>query len=387
MIPLENILDLAVHYQASGRDLSQQELYQVREDLDYLAADPRQWLLDGIVKTKKIIFPSLDHVSLRIDESINPEELNNARKPIVYISNHTSNLDSLIIGFQLYTNGFPYPIFAAGDNLFTNFLVRKFLKSGGAFNLNRTPSTEQLSLMGSYLRSNLESEVPVIFFPEGTRSRDGSLKEFKKGLIRLCLEAYFNNQELDNPLIDDILFVPIGVTYTKVPEDQYFIKDEDSKAQNSNLIVDFWRMSRKLKPVYMTIGKPISIKENFDGYTPTKEELATQVAEDFASYLRFKVNIATPRIQEHIIQEAIMTASKEESSQTVSLKNVMQLSYRSMNRLRKYGYNIIPSKETVEETLAKMNLNWIVRIIEGKVHIHKPRWLRFYGNKAKSDKD
>jgi 1-acyl-sn-glycerol-3-phosphate acyltransferase len=39
------------------------------------------------------------------------------------------------------------------------------------------------------LRERLDRRLSVIFFPEGTRSRDGSLGEFREGAFRLAIEA------------------------------------------------------------------------------------------------------------------------------------------------------------------------------------------------------
>jgi len=39
------------------------------------------------------------------------------------------------------------------------------------------------------MRSWLDRDVPVMMFPEGTRTADGSLGEFKDGAFRLAIEA------------------------------------------------------------------------------------------------------------------------------------------------------------------------------------------------------
>jgi 1-acyl-sn-glycerol-3-phosphate acyltransferase len=102
--------------------------------------------------------------------------------PFVMIANHTSHLDALVLAsvlpYRLCDRVFPV---AAGDVFFNTPAVSLF----AATMLNALPMWRKNC--GSHalaeLRERLvEEPCGLILFPEGARSRDGSLQPFKAGL-------------------------------------------------------------------------------------------------------------------------------------------------------------------------------------------------------------
>jgi 1-acyl-sn-glycerol-3-phosphate acyltransferase len=102
--------------------------------------------------------------------------------PFVMIANHTSHLDALLLAsvlpYRLCDHVFPV---AAGDVFFTNPVMSLF----AATVLNALPMWRKNC--GAHalddLRNRLVDEpCALILFPEGKRSRDGSLLPFKPGL-------------------------------------------------------------------------------------------------------------------------------------------------------------------------------------------------------------
>ncbi len=126
--------------------------------------------------TTKAFFSVYHRLSVDADRSI-PEE-----PPFVMIANHTSHLDALILASilpcRLCDRVFPV---AAGDVFFNTPATSLF----SATLLNALPMWRKNC--GSHalkdLRRRLVDEpCGLILFPEGTRSRDGSLQAFKAGL-------------------------------------------------------------------------------------------------------------------------------------------------------------------------------------------------------------
>jgi 1-acyl-sn-glycerol-3-phosphate acyltransferase len=102
--------------------------------------------------------------------------------PYILVANHTSHLDALVLATPLpwRIRDRVFPI-AAGDVFFETPMMSAF----SAFFLNALPMWRKKC--GSHalqeLRERLMSEACVyVLFPEGTRSRDGKLLAFKKGL-------------------------------------------------------------------------------------------------------------------------------------------------------------------------------------------------------------
>lgn len=103
--------------------------------------------------------------------------------PAVIVANHASLIDILVV-FGLYRpfkwvskiENFRVPLI--GWNMRMNGYVA--LKRG-----DRDSVAEMLERCRSYLRKG----IPIFMFPEGTRSSNGELREFKDGAFQLALEA------------------------------------------------------------------------------------------------------------------------------------------------------------------------------------------------------
>lgn len=107
----------------------------------------------------------------------------------VMVANHTSHLDALTLASALPWNlrRFAFPI-AAGDVFFETPAVALF----SAMMLNALPMWRKSCGPHAMqqLRERLLSEPTIyILFPEGTRSRDGSLGRFKPGLGMIVAES------------------------------------------------------------------------------------------------------------------------------------------------------------------------------------------------------
>ncbi len=109
------------------------------------------------------------------------------RPPFVLIANHASHLDAVVLGAMLPARlaGSVFPI-AAGDTFFTKRSSSIFATAW----MNALPIWRKNCGAHSLeeLRERLlRGESVYILFPEGTRTRDGAMAEFKPGLGRLVV--------------------------------------------------------------------------------------------------------------------------------------------------------------------------------------------------------
>lgn len=100
-------------------------------------------------------------------------------KPTIFISNHLSNIDGVVLNKILMKNS---AAFMAGVKLGKNSFTSFFLKSINHIPI--TPGSPDKSAIKSALK-HLKSGGSIVIFPEGTRSRTGSLISVKKGFVLL----------------------------------------------------------------------------------------------------------------------------------------------------------------------------------------------------------
>ena len=118
-------------------------------------------------------------------------------KPTIFISNHLSNIDGVVLNRILQNNSVA---FMAGIKLEKNSFTSFFLKSINYIPI--TPGSPDKSAIKSALK-HLKANGSIVIFPEGTRSRAGSLINVKKGFILLVKMA-------------DIPVVPIALEGTEL---------------------------------------------------------------------------------------------------------------------------------------------------------------------------
>ncbi len=131
---------------------------------------------------KFVAHKALNHIFTKIAEVEveGKENLPPLDETVIFICNHLSNIDGPALNSLLY----PYePTFVAGmkltDDPFTG-LFKKVFKS-----INIKPNSPDKAAMKEIL-SLLKNGSNVVIFPEGTRSRVGSMIEGKRGILLLA---------------------------------------------------------------------------------------------------------------------------------------------------------------------------------------------------------
>ena len=103
------------------------------------------------------------------------------------VSNHQSLLDIVMIGGLLFTN---FPKYVAKKELSRGIpSISLNLRWGGNALIDRKDRSQAFRAIKEMAKKAQERNVSVVIFPEGTRSRDGRLKEFKRGGTAMMLGA------------------------------------------------------------------------------------------------------------------------------------------------------------------------------------------------------
>lgn len=170
------------------------------------------------------------------------ENLKDVTRPIIFICNHLSNADGLVLNKVL-----------SNENV--TFVSGVKLSNNSYTNLGNIAINTTSIIPNSPDRAGLEKTIKLLndgknifIFPEGTRSRNGSMSEGKKGVLLI--------KKLTNASI-----VPIGLAGTEklLPINQ----DDMAKEKFQHAIVN------------VKIGKPIQIQDK--DVSETKKEYETRM--------------------------------------------------------------------------------------------------------------
>jgi 1-acyl-sn-glycerol-3-phosphate acyltransferase len=123
-----------------------------------------------------------------------PEAIREGRQPVIYIANHTSYLDAMMLTCYLPN----HPVYIAKVEMLLIPVLGPACWLAGCIFINRRNRPKAIeSLQRAAKRIHLGATVAA--FPEGTRTRDGQLLPFKKGIFNLAQDA-------------DVPVVPLGLT-------------------------------------------------------------------------------------------------------------------------------------------------------------------------------
>mgnify|MGYP003493702245 FL=1 len=137
-------------------------------------------------KKKKDLLKSI-HVIGEIDQ------LRNLAKDgiVVVVPTHTSNIDSITVGWGISAIGLPACFYGAGLNLFSVRFLAYFMNRLGAYRVDRRKKNAvYLEALKTYSTQTIYQGGHSLFFPGGTRSRSNVVEtQLKLGLLGTALEA------------------------------------------------------------------------------------------------------------------------------------------------------------------------------------------------------
>jgi glycerol-3-phosphate O-acyltransferase len=159
---------------------------------------------------------------------------------LVLTPTHVSNLDSPLIGLALHLAGLPPFTYGAGLNLFSNPLMGFFLHRLGAYTVDRTKRAALYKeVLKDYSTRCIATHHHSLFFPGGTRARDGRVeRRLKKGLLGTAVVAW---QELldSGHARPDVYVVPMTLSFQLVLEANTLISDHlEREGQAQYIITD-----------------------------------------------------------------------------------------------------------------------------------------------------
>jgi glycerol-3-phosphate O-acyltransferase len=205
-------------------------------------------------------------------------------KGLVYLPNHRSHIDYLLLSYFINAQGLAPPHIAAGDNLNIP-LVGPILRRGGAFFLRRSFKGEPLyaAVFREYLHAMLAKGFPIAYFIEGGRSRSGRTLSPKSGLLGMTVESFM--REHPRPL----LLVPVYFSYEKLLEGSTLVAELEGQPKRGESLGELVGVVRHLRRDYgsahVNFGSPLDLGGFLDAQVPDWHALRGDERRDAARRL------------------------------------------------------------------------------------------------------
>lgn len=195
---------------------------------------------------------------------------------VVVVPTHFSNIDSIMLGYAMdAVVGIPAFAYGAGLNLYEVELIAYFMNRLGAYKVDRRKKNpiylECLKSMACY---SMQKGVNNIFFPGGTRSRNGAIEErLKLGLLGSVVES--QRLFIEKGKKEKIFIIPVVLDYHFVLEAKYlinsflkttgkekFIKQKDQYNSYRKIMKFIWSIFSEKSEITLSFCPPLDVLGN-----------------------------------------------------------------------------------------------------------------------------
>ena len=225
---------------------------------------------------------------------------------LVFLPNHRSYLDPLVLRRVLQTHGLPPNFIRGGVNLALWPFSEIAQRAGLVFIRRSTRDDpvypEMLRLLLAHL---LRSHQNLEWYFEGGRTRTGKLRPPKMGVLRYLVDAFTSN----GALADDVTIVPVSIVYEQQHEVGAISDEEGGGTKRPESIGWLWSFARAQSRgrghAYVRFGEPLSLRAAVEGARDRAgSHDPTTVVPRVAFEIAHRINDATP-----ITPSALLTFS------------------------------------------------------------------------------
>ncbi len=196
------------------------------------------------------------------------------RGTVVLVPTHSSNLDSILIGWGIDEIGLPPFHYGAGLNLFNMKLFAWFMNRLGAYKVDRRKKNKiYLRTLKDYSMLTIEQGVHSLFFPGGTRSRDNRVEsKLKLGLLSTAVAAQRKQFEDPGARSKKVFIVPASINYHVVLEaptlieeylkregKQRYIIEKDELSSSYRLFTFIIKFLTRGSQIALSFGPPMDV--------------------------------------------------------------------------------------------------------------------------------
>lgn len=218
---------------------------------------------------------------------------------LVFLPNHRSYLDPLVLRTALAKHGFTPNYVLGGINL-ALWPLSELGRRAGLIFIRRSTRDDPVypAMLKLYLGYLLRCRANLEWYFEGGRTRTGKLRPPKMGVLKWLVDAYEANLAF-HPDADDVLLVPVSIVYDQQHEVSALSKEESGGTKTPESlawVVRFARaQSRRRGRAHVRFGPTLSLREALQ----TARERAgsgdsAEVVPRVAFEVAHRINAATP---------------------------------------------------------------------------------------------
>jgi len=233
---------------------------------------------------------------------------------LVFLPNHRSYLDPLVLRRVLSRHGFPPDFILGGMNL-AMWPASELAKRAGLVFIRRSTRDDPVypAMMRLYLGCLLKVHANLEWYFEGGRTRTGKLRPPRMGVLRYLLDAFVEN-EAERPASappEDVYVVPVSIVYDQQHEVEA-ISYEDGGGQKTpesfRWLYGFAKaQSIRRGQVHVRFGEPLSLQEVVsDARERAGSADPTTVVPRVAFEIANRINDATPITPSAVITFALL---------------------------------------------------------------------------------
>ena len=197
-----------------------------------------------------------------------PEEVEHLRElnrtsGLIFLPNHRSDLDPLVLRWALEKHGFPPNNTLGGSNLALWPMSEIGRRTGIVFirrEFRNAPVYR--AMLGVYLAHLVQEGADLEWYIEGGRTRTGKLRPPRMGILSYLLDAFASSGA------EDITFVPVAIVYDQQHEVGAIAEEESGGSKAPESVQWALRYARaqgsRRGKVHVRFAEPISLRETLD---------------------------------------------------------------------------------------------------------------------------
>jgi glycerol-3-phosphate O-acyltransferase len=229
------------------------------------------------------------------------------RQSLVFLPNHRSYLDPLVLRTALAPYGFPPNFILGGINLALWPISTLGQRSGLVF-IRRSAKGDPIypAVMRVWLGYLIGRGQNLEWYFEGGRTRTGKLRPPKMGVLRYLVDAFLAGDRKD-----DVVFVPVSLVYDQQHEVSALSLEEGGgtkQAETLGQMVQFARaQGRRRGRAHVRFGDPVSLRSMFDDASDRAGSADLQaVVPRVAFEVAHRINDATPITPSALVTFALL---------------------------------------------------------------------------------